>query len=649
MPRRARWFVWVVGVLALAVIVFLLLFQWNWLRGPLSREISARIHRPVTITGDLVVHPWSFSPSATINGLVIGNPAWAGALPLATLPRLTVQVELAPLLAGRVVLPFVEADRPDIGLLIDGGGQSNWVFNPNQPVKLPAIGHLIIENGAVRYTDVRRRIVFSGVVSSNERETGSNRGFFALDGGGSMAKASFTVHVLGGPLVNVDPTRPYDFDARIASGPTHVSLVGHIPHPFDFGVLTGTFTASGPDLSDLYHITGLALPSTPPYNLSAGFRRDKAVFSLRGIHGRLGNSDLAGDLSVDDSSGRPLLTAGLSSRRLRLVDLGATIGAVPKHLADHLVSPAQAAMAVKLRAEHRILPDSHLAVDRVRGMDAKVTYKAESIEAGKVPIRGLSFKLTLDHGVLTLDPLDLTLPQGRLAGTIRIDARGPVPTEGIDLRLTNGRLETLTGQGDANPPLEGGLYARAKLSGAGDSVRAAAGGADGAVTLVIPGGEMREAFAEALGIDASKALLLFISKNQDETPIRCAVADFRVKGGVMTVQSIVLDTGVVLVSGSGQIDMRNETVHMRLSGRPKKFRLIRLSAPITVKGPWTGPKIGVDLVKAAPQALLSIAVGVLAAPLAAILPFVSPGLAHNADCAALVSAATDRGAPVKRR
>jgi hypothetical protein len=34
-----------------------------------------------------------------------------------------------------------------------------------------------------------------------------------------------------------------------------------------------------------------------------------------------------------------------------------------------------------------------------------------------------------------------------------------------------------------------------------------------------------------------------------------------------------------------------------------------------------------------------VALGVVAAPLAAVLPFVGPGLAHNADCQALVSAA----------
>lgn len=651
-PSKTPWWAWVagaVGLLVLLIIVFLMLFQWNWLRAPLARAISAKIHRPVTITGDLEVHPWSWTPRATIHGLVIGNPSWAGAEPLATMPKLTIEAKLMPLLGGRLDMPLVEVDRPDIALVMGPSGVGNWVFNPGHATALPAIGHLIITDGALRYHDPRRRLVFAGAVSSNEGASGAAKGVFALTGGGSLNGAPFTVAVTGGALIHVDRARPYPFHAVVASGPTHLDLAGSVTRPFDFGVLSGRFTASGPDLADLYHLTGLALPSTPPYRLTAGFGRVNAVFALRGLQGRLGDSDIAGGLSVDDTSGRPFLKAALTSRRLRIVDLGAIVGAVPKHLAGHTVSPAQIAMAAKLKAEHRLLPDAHLAVDRIRGMDAKVTYRAESVEAGHMPIRGLRLDMSLDHGIITVDPLDVTLPQGRLEGVIRVDGSHAVPAEAIDLRLTNGRLESLMGAGKPNPPLEGGLYARVKLSGTGDSVRSSAAGADGAVTLVIPQGEMRQAFAELLGLDASKALLLLIGKNQGETPIRCAVADFHASHGVLTAQSIVLDTGVVVVGGSGRINLRDETLDLRLRGKPKKFRLIRLNTPITLKGSFASPKMGIDVAKAAPQVLLSIAVGVFAAPVAAILPFVNPGLAKDANCAGLVAAATRRGAPPRRR
>ena len=649
---RLRWGAAIGGALLLALIIFLILFQWNWLRGPLAHAISARIHRPVAITGNLEVHPWSWSPRATVNGLVIGNAPWAGAKPLATLPRLTVQVKILPLLKGKVILPLVEADSPDVGLLRDAQGRANWEFNPNQPpkpLKLPAIGNLIIRDGALRYTDVKRRLSFTGTVSSQEKVVGYGQGVFVLQGEGTLNGERFVAHVNGGPLVNIDPRRPYDFEARVEAGATKVRLAGHIDHPFDFSALSGQFFVSGPDLADLYRLTGLALPNTPPYRLAAGFGRRGSVYALSKINGLVGASDLSGALTVDDSTGRPFLKADLSSRRLRMADLAAVVGGVPKHAVAGALSPVQKAEAVKLRAEHRILPDVPLDVTRVRGMDAKLDYRADSVEAGRLALRGLRLGVSLDHSVIDIDPLDLTLPQGRLAGTIRIDARKAVPADSLDLRLTNARLENLvaTRRGQS-PPLEGGLYARARLAGVGGSVRAAAATANGSVTMVVPGGAIRQTFAELLGIDAANGLYLLLTKSQKDTPIRCGVADFQAHGGVLNLDRAILDTQVVAVNGSGDIDLRDESLNMRLQGHPKKFRLLRLRAPITVTGSMTSPKIGVDIAKAAPQALLSIAIGVFAAPAAAILPFVNPGLSKNADCAALTAQAAGEGVRLHR-
>ena len=638
---------------ALLAALFLLLFQWNWLRDPLARAISGRIHRPVAITGDLEVHPWSWSPRATINGLVIGNPPWAGSTPLAIVPRLTVAVKILPLLTGRVILPLVEIDRPTVDLLHDARARSNWDFNPLGPpeaLKLPPINHLIVRDGVVRYRDLPRKVTFDGVVSSNEVDAGSGKGTFALDGRGVLNGERFIAHVTGDPLVDVSPSRPYAFDGRVQAGATRIRLVGRIDRPFDFGALSGRLSISGPDLADLYRLTGLALPNTPPYRLTAGFARRGAFVALSNVDGLVGQSDLGGALSVDNRSGRPFVKADLLSRRLRLADLAAVVGGVPRHAAGHVLSPAQKIQQARLKAEHRILPDAHLDLTRVRGMDARVDYRAQSVEAGRLAIRALRLGVRLDHGVLTADPLDVTLPQGRLAGTIRVDARRDVPSEAIDLTLTNARLEDLVPPaGGGKPAVAGGLYARAKLSGTGDSVRAAAGSADGSVVLAVPGGAIRQSVAELLGINVTKGLFLLLANSRSDTPIRCGVARFGARGGVLTVDHALLDTGVVLVDLTGRIDLRDERLNLRLHGNPKKFRLVRIRAPITVTGGFDQPKVGVDVVAAAPQVVASVAVGVLAAPLAALLPFVNPGLVRNADCSTLVSRASAEGVKMRRR
>ena len=762
-PRRAAHRYWgavIGGAIVLAVVVFLLLFQWNWLRGPLARLISARVHRPVAITGNLQVHPWSLTPTVIINDMTIGDAAWAGRSPMVVLPRLTVKVELLPLFSGQTVFPLVAADRLRVRLLHDGQGRANWIFGggaaAGRPRPLP-IGHLVIGDGAVSLTDVRRRVSFAGVISTDEtaargRDLGGTRisgalsmanpawagpgdavrvprftlqtdlltamrghlalslveadggtvrlvrdaagrenwlptpgpklkplkvppidnlvitgsalryddarrdlhfvgtfsssqrlngvgvGAFQLTGQGTLDNQPFDAQVTGGALIHVDKTRPYRFDAHIRAGPTTVAMIGAIAHPFDLNSVSGNVVLHGQDVSDLSRITGLALPMTPPYALSAGFSRVQADYAFRRIHGRIGDSDLAGALSVDDSSGRPFLTADLTSRRLRLADLAPAFGGAPRNTAGHTVSPTEKVIAARLRAEHRLLPDTPLDMRRVRAMDARVSFKAQSVDAGSLPIRALAIKLALDHGVLTLDPLAMSLPQGDIAGAVRIDARANTPLTSMDVRVSNARLETLVRGRGGPPPLQGGVFARARLAGAGASVHAAAAAANGQLSIVIPGGEIRQAVAELMGIDATKGLFLLLTKSQQQTPIRCGVADFQATNGVLTVRRIVFDTGVVLVNGSGSVDMRDETFNIRLSGKPKKFRLIRIAAPITLKGSWESPKFGIDVGRAAGQLVISGLLGAFVSPAILILPFVSPALAHNTNCASLTAA-----------
>ena len=317
------------GLLLLALIIFLILFRWNWLRGPLAHVISGRLNRPVEITGNLEVHPWSWSPRATVNGLVIGNATWAGPKPLATIPRLTVQMKLLSLLKGKLILPLVEVDNADVELLRDTRGRANWNFHPDQkpkPLKLPAINNLAIRSGKLRYNDLQHHLNFAGTISSDERINGNGQGSFVMDGKGSLNTARFLAHITGGALVNVDPSRPYPFDARIEAGETRLRLDGRIAHPFNFGQMSGIFSVSGPDLADLYYLSGLTLPNSPPFSLTAGFGRDESIFALRHLTGHLGGSDLNGQLTLDDTSGRPFLKGALSSNRLRFADLSAVFG-----------------------------------------------------------------------------------------------------------------------------------------------------------------------------------------------------------------------------------------------------------------------------------------------------------------------------------
>lgn len=662
LPPRARWGIIGAILLTAAIVIFLVLFDWNWFRGPLGRFASARLDREVVITGDLRVHPWSFSPKVEAYGIRVAQPDWAAkadpkgspaGTPMAKVDRVAVQIKLLPLLKGDVILPLLAVDRPDVRLLREASGRANWTFGdpnaPKKPLKLPAIQHFIINDGQLRYADQQRDIFFLGTVSSNEHASADGRGKFVLEGKGQLNRAPFTAMVTGGPLLNISPNRPYPFDAKVDAGSTHVTAKGDITKPFDLGRFETQVSVSGTDLNRLYALTGLTLPNTPPYKISGHLTRKGERFDFKKLNGRIGDSDVSGDLFVLMGRERPYLEADLQSKRLDFDDLGSIFGAAPATGRGETASAGQKVEAAERDATQRLLPDATLQVERVKAMDAKVKYRALSVNAPNLPLKKVRADLTLEKGVLTVDPIAFTFSRGDLSGKVRLDANPKVPRTDVDVRLTNAKLEDFISIKNSNgqPAIEGGVMARAKLTGYGNSVHRAASTANGQVTLVSPKGQIRQAFAELLGVNASKGLLLLLSKDNRETSVRCAVADFSVKDGIMTSNQIVADTGVVLAKGKGTIDLQNERMNLRIDGDSKKPRLVRLFIPITIKGPFMAPKVGLETGGAVAQGGIAAALGVLVTPLAAVLPFVTGGEAKDADCASIVAEARSDGAPVK--
>ncbi|MDB5459404.1 MAG: AsmA family protein [Caulobacteraceae bacterium] len=634
----------VLGLLVLAIVVFLLLFDWNWLRGPIGRYASARTGRAVRLDGDLKVHLLSWTPTAMVGGLKIGNPAWAGPGDTATVDELTLKVKLLPLFAGRVELPLVDLEHPRFDLIRDAQDDANWRLSnapSDKPAKLPPIQDFIINDGRLTLKDARRNMTLTGTVNARENAGPGHQGF-ELVGQGSLNKEPFLLKVNGGPLVHVEQDKPYPFHLDVTGGTTHILADGILARPFNLGDLSGQITAKGANLANLYFLTGIVFPATPPYSLDAHFDRKNTRFDFSGVRGSVGDSDLEGSLTVDKVNGRRKVMADMQSRRLVFSDLLAVIGGGPK--ASAVKTSAQAPSPT---SSGRLLPDAQLYKDRLRVMDADVRYRARSVKTTKWPLSRFALDLKLNDGLLTLDPVEFDFPQGRLAGRVRIDGRKAVPETDMDVRVTNVAIQQFVPGKAGQPPIEGTLEARAQLHGLGDTIHKAASSANGKVVLVAPHGKIRQAFAELLGINVANGLYLLLSKDQRETDLRCAVAQFDVKNGVMSVSDAVFDTSVVRATGKGVVNLATETLDLRLEGQTKKPRLLRLWAPITLKGTLLHPKVGVDAGKVAGQVGIAAAVGAVLAPLAAILPFVGPALAKDADCAALLGEAKAQGAPVK--
>lgn len=621
----ARWAGIVIAAFLIAGIVTLYFLDWNQMRGPVSRYASYRLGRPVRIEGDLKVDLFRRQPHVAVNNLFIGNPSWASQQQAARIARADVEFRLWPALFGRPVLPLVVLEQPDIRVLRTADGRSNWAGGGGS--KIPPIQRFLVRDGHLEIDDAVRQLKFVGTVSSRE-EAGGGSAAFQLAGDGTLNANKFSADVHGGPLINVDQSVPYAFQADVHSGPTHVVIDGQIAHPFHLDQFGAQVSASGQTLSELYYLTGVALPGTAPYRLSGTLKRDGALYSVTDLTGAVGSSDLHGYLTVDAGQAVPNLSGHLSSRTLNFDDLGSLLRG-GKTVAQ---------------AGTYLLPDVTLHTERLRQINGEVDYDADAIRSRDFPLRRLSTHISVQGGVMRLKPLAFSFSAGKLSGMLSIDARKDVPVTSVDARVSDIHIEHFIK--NAEKPLSGVVEARAQLQGSGNSVHKAASSANGVFTAVVPQGSMKKSLAEWAGVNVLSALGLTLAGDQSGTALHCAVMNFGARDGMLGSQQIVLDTDPTRIDGHGTINLKDETVNITLQGKPKHFQFLHLNAPITMSGKLESPGLGVDSKPAIAQGAFGAGLGLLS-PFAAILAFIDPGLAKDANCAGLLADAKGQGAPVK--
>src|ERR1700719_440294 len=93
-----------IGLVA-AIILAASLANWNALRGPIARMVSARTGHPTSIDGNLSVRLWSWNPTLTVEDVNVQNPPWADRGRMLSIPKGVVQISLGHLLTGKLVLP----------------------------------------------------------------------------------------------------------------------------------------------------------------------------------------------------------------------------------------------------------------------------------------------------------------------------------------------------------------------------------------------------------------------------------------------------------------------------------------------------------------------------------------------------------------
>ena len=648
------------ALLMILVIVFigLLIFAEPIVKSLTERKGSKSLGRELIIEGDFNIDwGWKFTQVRADKIRLSNAPGYPEAN-MMSIEGLEFSFKPLKLLFGTLEFGDIIVDKPYLVLDKKTSTDKNWNFPifsganiaseaalAKDRYNFPVFKTLALKTGVFIYRDAIKGMDLALNLDSVSGQGGHENAAqptvnatldtaFTIFGSGTMQGQKFAVDARGGALNTLRNSRAdYPLTLKIIMGSTSIFVDGTFKDPIKLSGVNASLKITGHNMADLFYLTAIPLPITPPYVLEGRLTNFAKVWHYDNFRGKVGGSDLAGNLSYDTSSERGFLKANLISNLMDSHDLGGFIGLVPS--GDN-AAPEQKKAAAKEKFNSKLIPDVPLKLERLRATDLDVTLKAVKIVAPGLPFKGMEVRFNLKNGILNLHPFKVVLADGTIDGEIEIDANKDVPPMKMNLGLHKLSLGQFFRNTRFAKTTEGFFGGKLNLSGTGASLADVLATSNGEFTIIMSGGKISLLLIEASDLDIAQALPLFLGKDKS-TKIRCGVTDFEVKDGMLKSKVVILDTEDSLLVGNVSINLRQELISAKLDAKPKDSSIFSGQIPITVSGQFTSPSVGLDTKKAGKKGLTAAILSSVLSPFAAILPFIEIGNAENADCRALIS------------
>ena len=676
MTKTAKIITWSGGVFLLLIVVLIVViatFDWNRLKPTINQKVSTELNRPFAIRGDLGVvwerqkgetgwRSWVPWPHVHADDVILGNPPDIPEITMVHLPR--VEATLAPLslLTKTVYLPWIKLQKPDARLIRLSEKTNNWTFDfadskDKEAAAKPSswsfrLDNIIFDRGRVTIDDtvskanleifvdpLGKALPFSEVTGAKGKDDKGKVGDYVF---GLKAEGRYNDQPLkgsgkiGGMLALRSAGTPFPVQVYFRSGNTRVAFVGTVSDPMKMGGVDLRLKFSGDSLGELYELTGVLLPDTPPFetdgHLVAKIDPEKSsVYDYRDFNGRIGDSDIHGSLTYSTGKPRPKLEGDMESRQLRLADLGPLIG----------VDSGKGTKAQKVRKEAppsgKVLPNDRFETDKWDVMDADVRFKGRRIEHGSsLPLSDLSTHIILKNADLQLKPLKFGMAGGTISANIKLEGDKKPMRGQAEIQARRLKLKQLMPDVELMQKTLGEMNGDATIRGTGNSVAALLGNGNGNLKLLMNDGLVSRNLMEILGLNVGNFLVGQIF-GDDEVRVNCAAANIDLVNGVARPQIFAFDTENAVINITGTASMASEQLDLTINPESKGIRIVTLRSPLYVRGSFKDPDAGVKAGPLIARGAVAAALATLVTPAAALLALISPSEGQANQCQVILS------------
>lgn len=658
-------------------------WQWpqpleeNWYRWIPSIAVSAErlvLDNPTDFTPPFTEIRSQDNPELQSNADRSTNAAAAPSR-MANIDSAVGTVRLLPLLSKVVWIDTIELTGPHVNLARKTDGVNNWTFenkNGSQSGWTVDLDRLLLRRGVLGYADGVNDLELSARVdttdSTHRKDSGSSmratpvdakaiaaktstvdasaRGAQSIDDplyglrfelNGRYGKAKVKGSGRAGQIISLREKKVnYPVQIDIDAGSVALAAEGFLTNPGALSGLDFQVFLKGASMSDLFGLTGLVLPSTPPFEtkgrLTGSLEPKHAVWKYNDFDGKVGQSDLHGSLTYTSGQPRPRLAGTVSSNLLHLADIGPTLGTN---------NPANSHRGRDGKGQRgKVLPNSTFEVQRWNAMDMDISFNGRSIvRPESLPLEDVSLRAVMDNAQLTLAPITLSVAQGKIESEVRIDGRAPPLKAKISAKIRGLQLSALFPKVQLMKKSFGQMDGAIALETRGDSIAGLLGQGTGEVRLYVRNGTLSKQMLDLAALNVGSIIVGKLFGDDKEVRLRCAVADFMVVEGVARTRTVKMSTDDAVVQATGTVDLGNEELNLRITPESLEWKFFSLRSPLYIRGTLGSPDIGVEVGPLLLRAGAAVAAAVVAPAALALLPITVPAADDDTDCKPLLNLA----------
>jgi uncharacterized protein involved in outer membrane biogenesis len=564
-----------VALIVLAAGIAVILLVRADLRPYAERTASTRFGRPVTIQSLTV--SWGDPIALDATEVHVANSSWGSTPDMVSIQRVRGDIGLWPLLRGAIRLDNVVVDGPSIVLERDNDGTGNWKVakpaarTPGQtvpPSSLPVqfIGAMALHDASLTFRTTHQTLRIR--VTGAELRAGNDNAPVMIDVWGSYndlpVRAQVTVESFAA-LRQVP--RPVTMDIALSGKQTTIKFNGTMRDPLGFDGIEGNLAIAAETPKEFTAAIGMTEFAARKLTLSGMLDKQGERWSWTGLSGAFDGSTVAGSLVMNEGlKGSP-----------DNYDINLKFGPLDFQRLGVMSSGTSWQTGISMHP------------DEAPGETFKITLGMEAATFRRYKFDTIAVDASVDPSIVTIRKLSFGFANGRveLAGTEKAEGKGgrlhlDATVSGMDAS----RVLTMVG---ADPStLSGKIGAGATLDLHGTTSFHGLGASHGHAIVSMAGGQLAREFLQL----ASTDVRVLLHKAIGHVPVGCFLAAAAMTNGIVSVSTLRLKTTDGNLFGSGQLDLRRDSLDLLIQSESRSTDFWALDIPLRISGSFTNPHAG---------------------------------------------------------